>query len=100
GGGRRARGCAKTLVEWMREDHCEAAERLLARVAAAAADHTVRLGISGAPGAGKSTFIEAFGLVVIERGHKVAVLAVDPSSKRGGGALLGGQTGQGGAARG
>jgi LAO/AO transport system kinase len=56
------------------------------------ADRSVRLGISGAPGVGKSTFIEAFGLMVIERGHRLAVLAIDPSSKRGGGSLLGDKT--------
>jgi LAO/AO transport system kinase len=52
----------------------------------------VRLGISGVPGVGKSTFIEAFGLHVIGQGHRVAVLAVDPSSKRGGGSILGDKT--------
>ncbi len=52
----------------------------------------MRLGISGAPGVGKSTFIEAFGLTVIAAGHRVAVLAVDPSSKRGGGSILGDKT--------
>jgi LAO/AO transport system kinase len=52
----------------------------------------VRIGISGAPGVGKSTFIEAFGLAVIAAGHRLAVLAVDPSSKRGGGSILGDKT--------
>src|SRR3546814_16742961 len=51
-----------------------------------------RLGISGVPGVGKSTFIEAFGLHVIERGHRMAILAVDPSSKRSGGSILGDKT--------
>ena len=53
---------------------------------------SVRLGISGVPGVGKSTFIEAFGLQLIAQGHKVAVLAVDPSSKRSGGSILGDKT--------
>jgi LAO/AO transport system kinase len=91
-GDRRALARAITLAESTREDHREAAERLLESVGAGASEKSVRLGISGAPGVGKSTFIEAFGLGVIERGHKVAVLAVDPSSKRGGGSLLGDKT--------
>jgi len=91
-GDRRALARAITLVESTREDHRQAAERLLESVGAGAAERSVRLGISGAPGVGKSTFIEAFGLAVIERGHKLAVLAVDPSSKRGGGSLLGDKT--------
>jgi LAO/AO transport system kinase len=52
----------------------------------------VRIGISGAPGAGKSTFIEAFGLHVVDRGHRLAVLAVDPSSARTGGSILADKT--------
>ena len=52
----------------------------------------LRLGISGVPGAGKSTFIEALGLWLVERGHQVAVLAIDPSSARSGGAILGDKT--------
>ncbi|HMA52328.1 MAG TPA: methylmalonyl Co-A mutase-associated GTPase MeaB, partial [Magnetospirillaceae bacterium] len=56
------------------------------------AGKSVRVGISGIPGAGKSTFIEAFGGHLIEQGHKVAVLAVDPSSPRSGGSLLGDKT--------
>ena len=91
-GDRPALARAITLVESTREDHREAAERLLESVGPGAAEQSVRLGISGAPGVGKSTFIEAFGLAVIGRGHKVAVLAVDPSSKRGGGSLLGDKT--------
>jgi LAO/AO transport system kinase len=91
-GDRRALARAITLVESTRVDHRQDAERLLESVGSGAGEKSVRLGISGAPGVGKSTFIEAFGLAVIERGHKVAVLAVDPSSKRGGGALLGDKT--------
>ncbi|MFX8114464.1 methylmalonyl Co-A mutase-associated GTPase MeaB, partial [Acinetobacter baumannii] len=52
----------------------------------------LRLGISGVPGVGKSTFIEAFGLFLIDQGHRVAVLAVDPSSSVSGGAILGDKT--------
>lgn len=91
GGDRRALARAITLVESTREDHREAAEVLLAAILPATGN-SVRLGISGAPGVGKSTFIEAFGLAVIEAGHRVAVLAVDPSSKRGGGSILGDKT--------
>jgi LAO/AO transport system kinase len=91
-GDRRALARAITLVESTREDHRAAAERLLEAVGSGAGGNSVRLGISGAPGVGKSTFIEAFGLAAITRGHKVAVLAVDPSSKRGGGSLLGDKT--------
>ncbi len=91
-GDRRALARAITLVESTRDDHRAGAERLLEKVGASAGEISVRLGISGAPGVGKSTFIEAFGLAVIEKGHKVAVLAVDPSSKRGGGSLLGDKT--------
>jgi LAO/AO transport system kinase len=91
-GDRRALARAITLVESTRHDHRAGAERLLEKVGASAGSASVRLGISGAPGVGKSTFIEAFGLAVIEKGHKVAVLAVDPSSRRGGGSLLGDKT--------
>src|SRR5260370_24104418 len=91
-GDRRRLDRALTLLESTRADHREAAERLLESVGEGAAERSVRLGISGAPGVGKSTFIEAFGLAVIERGHKLSVLAVDPSSKRGGASLLGDQT--------
>ncbi|WP_395459068.1 methylmalonyl Co-A mutase-associated GTPase MeaB [Azospirillum melinis] len=90
-GDRRALARAITLIESTRADHRTTAEALLA----ALLPHTgnsVRLGISGVPGVGKSTFIEAFGLHVIGLGHKVAVLAVDPSSQRTGGSILGDKT--------
>jgi LAO/AO transport system kinase len=90
-GERKALARAITLVESTRPDHREAAEALLARLLPAGGD-ALRLGISGAPGVGKSTFIEAFGLGAIDRGHRVAVLAIDPSSKRGGGSILGDKT--------
>jgi LAO/AO transport system kinase len=97
-GDRRALARAITLVESTRDDHRAEAEQLLADVLPHSGDAT-RLGISGAPGAGKSTFIEALGLHVIERGHRVAVLAVDPSSSRSGGSILGDKTRMEGLAR-
>jgi LAO/AO transport system kinase len=90
-GDRRALARAITLVESTRADHRAEANALLA----ALLPHTgksVRLGITGVPGVGKSTFIEAFGLDAIGRGHRIAVLAIDPSSKRGGGSILGDKT--------
>lgn len=90
-GDRRALARAITLAESSRADHRAEAEALEARLLANAG-RSVRLGISGVPGVGKSTFIEAFGLELIDRGHKVAVLAVDPSSKRSGGSVLGDKT--------
>ena len=91
GGDRRALARAITLAESSRADHRAEAEALEA-VLLADAGRSVRLGISGVPGVGKSTFIEAFGLTLIDQGHKVAVLAVDPSSKRSGGSILGDKT--------
>jgi len=90
-GDRRALARAITLVESTRDDHRDEAERLLADVLPHAGG-SVRIGISGAPGAGKSTFIEALGLHLVDRGHRVAVLAVDPSSTRSGGSILGDKT--------
>ena len=98
GGDRRALARAITLVESTRVDHRAEAEKLLASLLGAAG-RAVRLGISGAPGVGKSTFIEAFGLLLLDAGHRVAVLAVDPSSKRGGGSILGDKTRMGELAR-
>src|SRR5438046_5750717 len=91
GGSRRALARAVTLVESTRPDHRAEAERL-SDVILQATGGATRLGITGPPGAGKSTFIERFGLDGIARGHRVAVLAVDPGSKRGGGAILGDKT--------
>ena len=82
---------AITLVESTRPDHQDVAQRLLERLL----PHTgaaVRIGITGVPGVGKSTFIEAFGLYLIGHGKRVAVLAVDPSSARTGGSILGDKT--------
>src|ERR1043166_5127001 len=91
GGSRRALARAVTLVESTRPDHREEAERLIEAILPATGGGT-RIGITGPPGAGKSTFIERFGLDGIARGHRIAVLAVDPGSKRGGGAILGDKT--------
>jgi len=90
-GQRRALAQAITLIESRRADHQVTAQALLARLL----PHTgnaIRLGITGAPGVGKSTFIEAFGRYLIAQGRRVAVLAVDPSSTRTGGSILGDKT--------
>jgi LAO/AO transport system kinase len=90
-GSRRALAQAITLAESTREDHRLQAEALVERILPDAGN-AVRIGISGVPGVGKSTFIEAFGLYLISLGHRVAVLAVDPSSRRTGGSILGDKT--------
>ncbi|BBK33561.1 methylmalonyl-CoA mutase metallochaperone MeaB [Stella humosa] len=90
-GERRALARAITLVESSRDEDRPDAEALLAALLPDSG-RSIRLGISGVPGVGKSTFIEAFGLHVIGRGHRVAVLAVDPSSKVSGGSILGDKT--------
>lgn len=90
-GQRRALARAITLIESTRPDHREAAETLLHHLLPHAG-RSVRIGITGVPGAGKSTFIEAFGLHVVNKGHRLAVLAVDPSSPRTGGSILGDKT--------
>jgi LAO/AO transport system kinase len=90
-GDRRVLARALTLVESTRPDHRLRAEGLIEAILPACG-HATRIGISGPPGAGKSTFIERFGLDGIARGHRIAVLAVDPGSKRGGGAILGDKT--------
>jgi len=90
-GNRRALAKAITLIESKRTDHRAEGEVLLARLLPATGS-ALRMGISGAPGAGKSTFIEALGLTLVAQGHRVAVLAVDPSSSRSGGSILGDKT--------
>jgi LAO/AO transport system kinase len=90
-GDRRALARAITLVESTRPEHRDEAEILIEHLLPRAGN-SIRLGLSGVPGVGKSTFIEAFGLKLIERGHRVAVLAVDPSSRRTGGSILGDKT--------
>src|SRR5512139_1243891 len=87
----RALAKAITLVESRNLDHSLAATTLLDELLPDTGQ-AIRIGISGVPGAGKSTFIEAFGLHLTARGHKVAVLAVDPSSQRSGGSILGDKT--------
>lgn len=91
-GDRRALARAVTLVESRRPAHRPLARRLLDRAAAAAARPALRIGLTGTPGVGKSTFIESFGLALVAEGHRVAVLAVDPSSARSGGSILGDKT--------
>ena len=90
-GDRRALARAITLIESERSDHQEEAEGLLGALLPATGQ-AIRLGISGAPGVGKSTFIEAFGLHLIGQGKRAAVLAVDPTSRRSGGSILGDKT--------
>ncbi len=90
-GDRRALARAITLVESTRADHREQARTLVDAILPSTGG-SIRIGISGPPGVGKSTFIEAFGLRVIETGHRVAVLAVDPTSSRSGGSILGDKT--------
>lgn len=90
-GSRSSLARAITLVESSRSDHRGAAIALLKKLS----KHTgkaIRVGISGVPGAGKSTFIDALGTLLIGKGHKVAVLAIDPSSNVTGGSILGDRT--------
>jgi len=90
-GERRALAKAITLVESTRADDRALTARLL-ELLGGAAKATMRVGVSGVPGAGKSTFIDALGALLVEAGHKVAVLSVDPSSARTGGSVLGDKT--------
>jgi LAO/AO transport system kinase len=90
-GDRKALARAITLVESTRAADRARAEKLLTALLPATGK-ALRIGISGAPGAGKSTFIEALGEHVTARGNKLAVLAVDPSSRRSGGSILGDKT--------
>ncbi|RYE81196.1 MAG: methylmalonyl Co-A mutase-associated GTPase MeaB, partial [Myxococcales bacterium] len=91
-GKRAAISRAITLVESSRDDHRASARELLTELSAETGTGTVRVGISGVPGVGKSTFIEALGTLLTGRGLKVGVLAVDPSSTRTGGSVLGDKT--------
>ena len=90
-GDRRALARAITLVESVRADHRAQAGALL-DVLRGAGRQALRIGLSGTPGVGKSTFIESFGMLLTGQGLKVAVLAVDPSSARSGGSILGDKT--------
>ncbi|KAL3895103.1 MAG: hypothetical protein SGCHY_004899 [Lobulomycetales sp.] len=100
-GSRSALSRGITLVESSRPDHRLEAQALVSsllsmpktpRATASGLRNTLRIGLTGAPGVGKSSFIEAFGLYLLQRGHKLAVLAVDPSSTRTGGSILGDKT--------
>ena len=88
---RRAIAKTITLLESSRPDHRARADEVL-NALLPRSGRSFRLGISGVPGVGKSTFVEALGLYLIEQGHRVAVLAVDPSSSLGGGSILGDKT--------
>ncbi|WP_104018277.1 methylmalonyl Co-A mutase-associated GTPase MeaB [Roseovarius nitratireducens] len=90
-GDRRALARAITLIESGRADHRAQATELLEAVRGSGRE-AIRIGLSGTPGVGKSTFIESFGLMLTGQGLKVAVLAVDPSSARSGGSILGDKT--------
>jgi LAO/AO transport system kinase len=88
---RRSLAKAITLLESTRADHRTRADALL-NALLPRSGKAIRLGISGVPGVGKSTFIEALGLHLIGQGHRVAVLAIDPSSSVSGGSILGDKT--------
>ncbi|MBN9633644.1 MAG: methylmalonyl Co-A mutase-associated GTPase MeaB, partial [Actinobacteria bacterium] len=90
-GDRAALSRAITLVESTRADHRDAAQQLLLELTPEAG-RALHVGITGVPGVGKSTTIEALGMYLIGQGHRVAVLAVDPSSTRTGGSILGDKT--------
>ena len=90
-GNRRILARAITLVESTRDDHRAKAVGLIDTLGKSGRS-ALRIGLSGTPGVGKSTFTESFGMMLVEQGLKVAVLAVDPSSKRSGGSILGDKT--------
>jgi LAO/AO transport system kinase len=90
-GSRAALARAITLVESRRADH-QAAARELVQLLLPDTGRAIRVGITGSPGVGKSTTIDVLGMYLIKQGHKVAVLAVDPSSARTGGSILGDKT--------
>ncbi len=82
---------AITLVESAKKEHQVKAQEIITQCLPLSGN-SVRIGITGVPGAGKSTFIETFGMQLIEKGKKIAVLAIDPSSQRSGGSILGDKT--------
>jgi LAO/AO transport system kinase len=88
---RRALAKIITLLESTRMDHRQRADEVL-NTLLPKTGRSFRLGISGVPGVGKSTLIETLGLYLIEKGHRVAVLAIDPSSSLSGGSILGDKT--------
>src|ERR1700680_856569 len=91
GGSRAALARAITLIESRRSDH-QSAARDLVQTLLPDTGKAIRVGITGSPGVGKSTTIDVLGMFLIERGHRVAVLAVDPSSARTGGSILADKT--------
>jgi LAO/AO transport system kinase len=91
-GDRRSLARAITLVESSRPDHRDQAAQLIEVLSRKTDKQAIRVGLSGTPGVGKSTFIESFGMMLTGQGLKVAVLAVDPSSTRSGGSILGDKT--------
>ena len=90
-GDRRMLAKTITLVESNRSEHQELSARILDTLLPHTGN-TIRVGITGVPGVGKSTFVEAFGMMLAERGHRLAVLAVDPSSTRSGGSIMADKT--------
>lgn len=90
-GKRKSLAKAITLIESKKTEHRKLSKELLERILPYTGN-SIRIGISGVPGVGKSTFIEAFGLYLIERGFRVAVLAIDPTSQISGGSVLGDKT--------
>ena len=88
---RRALAKTITLLESTRVDHRERGEKVLEALLPHSGK-SIRVGISGVPGVGKSTFIEALGMLLIRKGHRIAVLAIDPSSSVSGGSILGDKT--------
>ncbi|MCU0613690.1 MAG: methylmalonyl Co-A mutase-associated GTPase MeaB [Desulfobacterales bacterium] len=90
-GNRRILAKTITLIESSLDTHRELSRRILEKLQPYSG-RAVRLGITGVPGVGKSTFIESFGLFLVEKGHRIAVLAVDPSSTRTGGSVMADKT--------
>ncbi len=90
-GDRRTLARAITLVESTRPDHAQQAQEVL-QALSSETGHAVRIGITGVPGVGKSTFIEALGNLIVDQGKRLAVLAIDPSSSLSGGSILGDKT--------
>ncbi len=90
-GKRKALAKAITLIESKKAEHRKVAKELLEKILPYSGK-SVRIGISGVPGVGKSTFIEALGLYLIDKGYRVAVLAIDPTSQISGGSILGDKT--------
>eukprot|EP01121_Diplochlamys_sp_Union-15-3_P004680 TRINITY_DN14879_c0_g1_i1.p1 TRINITY_DN14879_c0_g1~~TRINITY_DN14879_c0_g1_i1.p1 ORF type:complete len:183 (+),score=18.88 TRINITY_DN14879_c0_g1_i1:47-595(+) len=91
-GNRRALAKAITLVESSLRSDQKLTQQLINTILKTPSDNTFRIGLSGSPGVGKSTFIESLGLHILNQNHKVAVLAVDPSSSKTGGSILADKT--------